>query len=79
METAGVVRVAGGGSLLRARLRIEERCRCPDGADWHFPGWPWCRPCGEHHRGEECDIDEDGTPRLDREDPGDTGWPSVET
>lgn len=25
-----------------------------------LPGYPWCRPCREHHRPPECPIDELG-------------------
>lgn len=28
---------------------------------WHAAfGYPWCRPCGEHHRPPECAIDDQG-------------------
>lgn len=50
---------------------VDETCRCEDGDDcWYMPGYPWCRPCKEHHRAPECDIDEQGR-ALNR----DTGEP----
>lgn len=35
---------------------------CPDCGDdcWFLPGYPWCRPCGEHHRPPECNVDQQG-------------------
>lgn len=33
-----------------------------DGCTYVSLGYPWCRPCGEHHRPPECDIDDQGRP-----------------
>lgn len=44
-------------------VRYEEGvCACTDGADCvHYQAYyPFCRPCGEHHRPPECPIDEQG-------------------
>lgn len=37
------------------------RCMCGDPDCWHFEAdYPYCRPCDEHHRAPECDVDEQG-------------------
>lgn len=34
-------------------------CGDPD-CDYLAVGYPWCRPCHEHHRPPECAVDEHG-------------------
>lgn len=51
-------RVPMGKGLLVA---IPDPCLCGDASCAHFQaGYPFCRPCDEHHRGPECAIDADG-------------------
>ncbi|QLF84140.1 hypothetical protein KNV15_gp81 [Gordonia phage Jambalaya] len=36
-------------------------CGCgEDDCDYLAFGYPWCRPCREHHRPPECAVDEAG-------------------
>lgn len=39
-------------------------CLCgdtdPEGCMYLAAGYPWCRPCGEHHRAPECAVDSGG-------------------
>lgn len=43
---------------------VADPCHCgdpdPAGCMNLNAGYPWCRPCGEHHRPPECAIDEQG-------------------
>lgn len=42
---------------------LADRCGCGDADCLHLAaGYPWCRPCGEHHRAPECAVDGDGVP-----------------
>lgn len=57
-------------------VHVPDLCRCGDPECWHwsadYRGYPFCRPCGDHHRAPECAVDEhgralrpDGTPWCD--------------
>lgn len=36
-------------------------CKCGEDDCLHFAfDYPWCRPCQEHHRAPECNVDEQG-------------------
>ena len=36
-------------------------CYCGDEECMHFQlDYPWCRPCGDHHRPPECALDSEG-------------------
>ena len=41
---------------------LPEGCLCgdPDECDYKVFGYPYCRPCAEHHRPPECPVDEQG-------------------
>src|SRR5690348_13859026 len=45
-------------------MTAETDCRCgdpdPTGCLHSICGYPWCNPCGEHHRPPECAINEAG-------------------
>jgi hypothetical protein len=39
----------------------DARCACGEDGCAHFDcGYPWCRPCKEHHRPPECAVNERG-------------------
>lgn len=36
-------------------------CHCGEvDCDYFAFRYPWCRPCGEHHRPPECPVNQDG-------------------
>ena len=55
-------------------MTTDNRCPCNDPECWFwspllYPGYPYCRPCDDHHRAPECAVDmrgralrSDGTP-----------------
>ena len=50
--------------VLRAAAGLP-RCGCGDLVEdclHQACGYPWCRPCAEHHRAPECPVDEQGRP-----------------
>lgn len=42
----------------------KQPCLCgdddPEGCMYLIAGYPYCRPCAEHHRGNECAVDDEG-------------------
>ena len=40
-------------------------CLCGEDDCMNFAcDYPWCRPCHEHHRPPECDVDDQGRPLM---------------
>lgn len=49
------------GHVVYAVLVEPDVCYCGEADCMHFQvGYPFCRPCDEHHRPPECAIDEHG-------------------
>lgn len=51
--------IGNPGSAIKAQVR----CGCGDAVEdcmHQACGYPWCRPCGEHHRAPECPVDQQG-------------------
>ena len=59
-----IVREGGRHGIVYPQMvigRSDERCACGEiSCDYLAFSYPYCRSCGEHHRGQECPVDDQG-------------------